>query len=371
MKIRRIEISNFRNHNNSVINFDSNINVLYGPNGAGKTSILEAITIASLTKTYTNVPDSTLLQFGKENYNISLKARNYLNLEYFVEVAYSKSNGKKIRNSFGDNIKSKEIIGIIPIVFLSPDLKVISAGTPENRREFIDRILSQSSKTYVEDILKFKRALKQRNSILIKKKNDNIFDKNGFEIWTQMFIKLATSIITKRNEFIDEFNELFQNYYNKITNKSEQAKIVYTPNSIKNLNKPIEEQLQDKAQKVYESEINRCTTLFGPQKDDLSIQLNNGTARDWASQGQHKSILIAIKLAEFDYLQKFTNEVPIVLLDDIFSELDEQRSMLVLSTVLENQAQTILTMTNPNFIKKYELIKDATQFIKIENGEII
>lgn len=371
MKIRKVEISNFRNHSKSIINFENNINVLYGPNGAGKTSILEAITIASLSKTYTNAPDSTLLQFQKDFYTIYLKAKNYLNLDYFVEIIYHRSNGKKIRNSFGENIKSREILGIMPIVFLSPDLKVISSGSPENRREFIDRILSQSSKAYVEDILKLKRTLKQRNSLLLKKKNENIFDKNGFEIWTQMFIKLATSIITKRKEFIEEFNTLFQKYYSKITNKSEYAKIVYNPNSIKNLDKPIEEQLQDKAQKVYSNELSQYRTLFGPQKDELSIQLNNGTARDWASQGQHKSILIAIKLAEFDYLQKFTNEVPIVLLDDIFSELDEQRSMLVLNTVLENQAQTVLTMTNPDFIKNNDLFKNVTQFIKVENGKIV
>ena len=371
MKIRRIEISNFRNHKYSTINFSNNLNVIYGPNGAGKTSILEAITIASLTKTYTNVSDNSLIQFGKDNYSILVKAKNYLNIDYFVEVIYNKSSGKKFRNSFGENAKAKELIGQMPVVFLSPDLKVISSGSPENRREFIDRILSQSSKTYVEDILKLKRALKQRNSLLMNKKNDDNFDKNGFEIWTQMFIKLASSIIIKRKEFIKEFNSLFQKYYEKITNRTEIAQILYNPNSIKHLDSSIEEQLQEKAQNVYEKELKRGTTLFGPQKDELSIQLNNGMAREWASQGQHKSILIAIKLAEFDYLQKFTNEVPIVLLDDIFSELDEQRSMLVLNTVLENQAQTILTMTNIDFIKKYELLRNATQFIKIKNGEIV
>lgn len=371
MKIRRVELHNFRNHSKSLISLSKNINVLYGPNGAGKTSVLESISIASLTKTFSNVSDANLIKFGENNYQIKINARNYLNLDYSVEIKFDKVNGKRIKNTFGDNVKSKDLIGLLPIVFLSPDLKIISSGSPENRREFIDRILSQSTKTYVEDIIKFKRALKQRNAILANYRNNKDFDTNGYEIWTDLFIKLAASIIAKRMEFIKEFNQLFQKHYKKITNNIEHVTIEYNPNSIKNNEIPIVEQLIEKSRKVYNNELGRFTTLFGPQKDELSIHLNGGTARDWASQGQHKSILIAIKLAEFDYLQKFTNEVPIVLLDDIFSELDESRSMLVLNNIMDNQAQTLITMTNPEFLKKYDLLNGVTEFIRIENGEII
>ncbi len=371
MKIRRIEIRNFRNHSYSLISLNNLINVIHGPNGSGKTSILEAISIASLTKPFSNALDSNFVKFGESNYQIKIKAKNYLGLDYSAEVNYDKLNGKKIKNSFSDNVKSKDLIGLLPVVFLSPDLKIITSGSPENRREFVDRVLSQSSKTYVEDIIKFKRALKQRNSLLNHYKNYKSFDENGFEIWTELFIKLSQSIITKRQEFVDEFNGLFQKYYQKITNNTEQVYIQYQPNTIKNSEKSIEEQLREKAERIKESELNRCSTLFGPQKDELRIQLNNGNARDWASQGQHKSLLIAIKLAEFDYLQKFSNEIPVVLLDDIFSELDEYRSILVLNTLLNNQAQTLITMTNPELIQKNSVLKDVAEFIRIENGEII
>lgn len=370
MKIRRIELLNFRNHSHSIITLENNINVIYGPNGAGKTSILEAISVASLTKTFSNASDGSLLKFAEEKYQIILKAKNYLNLDYYAEVNFDKFNGKKIKNSYSDNVKSKELIGLVPIVFLSPDLKIITSGSPENRREFIDRILSQSSKAYVEDVIKFKRTLKQRNSILLNNKITKSIDHNAFETWTELFINLATSIISKRREFIAEFTKLFQKYYQKVTNNIEQVTIDYHPNSIKNFDIPIEQQLFEKAKKIYENELSRSTTLFGPQKDELAIKLNNGIARDYASQGQHKSILIAIKLAEFDYLQKFTNEIPVVLLDDIFSELDEYRSMLVLSTILDNNAQTLITMTNPEFIRKNSTLREVTEFIRIENGEI-
>lgn len=370
MKIRRIELRNFRNHSYSLIPLNNLINVIYGPNGSGKTSILEAISIASLTKTFTNASDSNLIKFGESSYQIKLKAKNYLGLDYTSEVNFDKSLGKRIKNTFSDNVKSKDLIGIVPIVFLSPDLKIITSGSPENRREFVDRVLSQSSKTYIEDMLKFKRALKQRNSFLNNLRNKQFLDTNGFEIWTELFIKLSKSIIIKRKEFIEEFNILFQKYYQKITNNSEVVNIQYAPNSIKNFDKPIEQQLYEKADKLRDSELTRFSTLFGPQKDELKIQINNGSARDWASQGQHKSILIAIKLAEFNYLQKFSNEIPIVLLDDIFSELDEYRSLLVLNTVIDNQAQTLITMTNPELIKKNSVLKEIAEFIRIEKGGI-
>ncbi len=370
MKIRRIELHNFRNHSYSLISLNNIINVIYGPNGSGKTSILEAISVASLTRTFSNASDSNLIKFGENNYQIKVKTKNYLGLDYSAEVNYDKLNGKRIKNSFSDNVKSKDLIGLLPIVFLSPDLKIITSGSPENRREFIDRVLSQSSKNYVEDIIKFKRSLKQRNSLLNNLKINKTLDKNGFEIWTELFINLSEKIIIKRKEFVDEFNVIFQKYYHKITSNTEQVSIQYSPNSIKNFDKSIEAQLREKADKTIDSELNRFSTLFGPQKDELKIQLNSGSARDWASQGQHKSILIAIKLAEFDYLQKFSNELPVVLLDDIFSELDEYRSLLVLNTILDNQAQTLITMTNPELIQKNSLLRDAAEFIRIENGEI-
>lgn len=370
MKILTVELTNFRNHSNSKVYLSPKINIIYGPNGAGKTSILEAISIASLTRPFSNAPDSVLLKNGETNYEIKVDCTNYLNQHYFVQVFYEKSSGKKISNSFQENIRFKDILGLLPIVFLSPDLKIITSGAPENRREFMDRILSQSSRTYVEDVLKLKKTLKQRNSLLSNYKLNKAFDRYAFETWTELFIQLSSSIVRKRIEFIKDFNLSFQKYYQRITNNAEVVEILYKPNSIVNTDESIEEQYYSKAKKLFETELQRATTLFGPQKDELYIQLNNGIAREWGSQGQHKSLLIAIKLAEFDYLQKFTNEVPIVLLDDIFSELDEYRSSLVLETILDNNAQTLITSTSTTIVNNNQKLKNISNLIKVENGEI-
>ncbi len=374
MQIKKIHIEQFRNHKNSILTPDNLINIIYGANGSGKTSILEAITIATIIKPFTNVADLSLVNVNSQNYGIKIDFINHLNLDYSIEIKYDKVSKKEIKNSYEDNPRAKDIIGIVPVVFLSPDLKIITSGTPENRRDFIDRILSQSSKLYVEDLINFKKVLKQRNSILTNYKRNGIFDKDTFQIYTDLFIELSVKIIQRRSKFIMEFDPIFQKYYSKITNHKENVSLEYLMNNKNELDNfdtnEIKDYLENKSMNLYLAELARGTTLFGPQKDEILIQLNQGNARDWASQGQHKSLLISLKLAEFDYLLNFTNETPIILLDDIFSELDDNRSELVLDTIIEKQAQTFVTLTNPNLWKKdFSIIKE-TKFFKVQNGEI-
>jgi DNA replication and repair protein RecF len=374
MIIKRIHIENFRNHFSSVLLPNKLINIIYGANGSGKTSILEAITIATIIKPFTNVVDSSLVNVNYQNYGIKIDFINHLNLDYSAEIKYDKFSKKVIKNSYEDNPRAKDIIGIVPVVFLSPDLKSITSGTPENRRDFIDRILSQSSKLYVEDLINFKKVIKQRNSILTNYKRNGIFDKDTFQVYTDLFIELSVKIIQRRSKFIMEFDPIFQKYYANITNHKENVSLEYLMNNKNELNdfdkNEIKNYMENKAKNLYVAELARGTTLFGPQKDEILIQLNQGNAREWASQGQHKSLLISLKLAEFDYLLNFTNETPIILLDDIFSELDDNRSQLVLDTIIEKQAQTFVTLTNPNLWKRDINIIKETKFFKVQNGEV-
>ena len=375
MQIKKIHIEQFRNHKNSILFPDNLINIIYGANGSGKTSILEAITIATIIRPFTNVADSSLVNVNSQNYEIQIDFINHLNLDYFIEIKYDKITKKEIANSYEDNPRAKDIIGIVPVVFLSPDLKIITSGTPENRRDFIDRILSQSSKLYVEDLINFRKVLKQRNSLLTNYKRNGIFDKDTFQVYTDLFIELSVKIILRRSSFIANFDPIFKNYYSNISNNKELVSLEYNMNNKSDFTIFDEDEiisyLKNKSDILYPAELARGTTLFGPQKDELMINLNQGNAREWASQGQHKSLLISLKLAEFDYLLNFTNETPIILLDDIFSELDDNRSQLVLNTIIEKQAQTFITLTNPNLWKRDSNILKEAKFFKVQNGEII
>lgn len=376
MKIEKISIVNLRNHYNTFLEPDRNLNIFFGPNGSGKTSILEAISIGCLTKTFTSTPDFALINENEDFYQIQIEGLSHLGLSYRIKVDYAKGQKKSINNTFGENQIPKDILGIVPLVYLSPDQKNVTNGAPENRREFIDRILSQSSKTYLDLLFKFRKTLKQRNSLLTNFKKNEFFDRSVYDSWTKLFIDLASQIILRRFNFIDEFNLFFKKAYAENTNKSELVELIYSPHSIdldnvKSINQEeISEQLFQKSQIRFSAELARGITLFGPQKDDILIMLNHGIAKEKASQGQHKSLLIALIFAEFDYLLKYKDETPIVLLDDIFSELDEFRASLVLEKVLEKNAQTFVTLTNPDFVKNKLHFEDKVKFFKLENGKV-
>ena len=284
---------------------------------------------------------------------------------------------KKINTNFGDNLSPKDIIGEMPLVILSPDLNEISKGVPENRREFIDKILSQISKSYYEELINLRKALKNRNAILNRYKTEGIFNNNLFESWNEIFVNYATKIFYKRLIFFKEYPELFKNYYKFITSNNEEVNIIYQPDGFEkfeNINNFNIDDIKENYNKISKERINiekiRGLTLFGPQKDDFQILINDYPARDRASQGQHKSIIIAMKFAEYDYMYERKNEQPIVLLDDIFSELDEYRSNLVLQELLKRNAQTFITSTNRI---QFELAKDylsRISFFKVENGKV-
>jgi DNA replication and repair protein RecF len=269
----------------------------------------------------------------------------------------------------------------MPIVILSPDLNEISKGVPENRREFIDKILSQISRSYYEELINLRKALKNRNAILNRYKIEGIFNNNVFESWNEIFINYASKVVYKRLIFFKEFPEIFRNYYKFITSNNEEVNINYTPDGfdeILDINDFDIDDIQNNYNRISKERLNiekmRGLTLFGPQKDDFQILINNYPARDRASQGQHKSIIIALKFAEFDYMNERKNEKPIVLLDDIFSELDEHRSNLVLGELLKRNAQTFITSTNrypfelsDNYIEKISFYKVEDRIVKKSN----
>jgi len=372
MHINSIKLKNFRNHLETELTFTDGINVLFGNNGVGKTSILEAISISSISKSFVTNTDVTLINKDANQYHISTNCTNDFDIPYKINISFATKHPKEISTNIEKRLLPKDIIGEIPLVVLSPDYKKITSGSPEFRRQFINGLLSQASKNYLEKLYEHRKILKQRNSMLsqfkgnLTKNNENLLP--ILSQWTQALINVSSTLIVRRNDFINDFNPIFIEAYNSISNSKEEVNIVYQPDSINeiiiNQNQVIEI-LEQRSQTILNSEIKRSTTLFGSQKDDIKICINGGTAKEYASQGQHKSLLIAIKSAEFQYLLEKKNETPIILFDDIFSELDNIRIAKVLKLLLKSKSQLFITLTDPSIIKN--AINIPINLIEISN----
>ncbi len=372
MKLSKIKISNLRNHSFTNIELAEHLNVFYGLNGAGKTTILEAVAICAFSKTFQPVSENSLIKENENFYQARVDGISEVGVSYFTNVNFELNSKKKISSSEGDNLSAKDIIGRIPLIILSPDMKAITSGAPADRRSFIDRTLSQLSSLYMQDLYKVRRCLKQRNSMLTAAKKERKLDNEQFNILTGIFIEASANIVYKRYNFIKEFLPYFSSFYSNIGSADESVAISYIPNAaqsalVSNDKSQIRDAYIERARDLRNYEIIRGTTLFGPQKDDLFISINNSPAKERASQGQHKSLLISLKFAEFLYLKDILEETPIILLDDIFSELDIERSRKVIDLINQNGAQSLITITNPARLQSFEPV-GSNRYFKINAG---
>jgi DNA replication and repair protein RecF len=374
MIIKKLKLVNFRNHEESRVEFSPGLNVIHGMNGEGKTSVLEAIYVLSMTRSFLPVQDSGLVRHDSPAFFLSGEMSNDLDMNYKISINYEPGKRKKINSTFGENLTPRDVIGEMPVVMLSPDYKNITFGAPSDRRQFMDSLLSQSSKAYLALLYNHKKSLKQRNILLAGYAREKRIDRNQFESWTEVFVKKSAEIIVRREKFIRDFSPYFNKYYQTVSGGKEAVEINYLPDSLpadvfngEFESDSIKSILSRHAFENRERELARGTTVFGPQKDDIEIRVNGGTAKDTASQGQHKSLLVSIKFAEFKFLSEIRKETPVILLDDIFSELDRKRSEFVLEMIKQNQAQTFITVTEPELLNS-----EKKEFVlyEVQKGKI-
>lgn len=376
MRLDSLYFLNIRNHKQTELYFSKHINVFFGLNGAGKTSILEAISIAAISKSFQSTPENSLINFENDLFLSRVHTLRDRGTDFTVEVKKEAGSRKKISSSFMESMRPKDLIGSIPIIILSPDYKEITSGSPENRRRFINTTISQISNNYLNDLYSYRRVLKQRNNLLSKMKKDRSIDRNELNIWTDKLIEFGTKIILRRAKFISEFEPYYLDNYMRVSDQKEEVQIKYSPYGFDDISyKDLDESMVVKRlHKLRDEkkigELTRFTTLFGPQKDELDLYINNAPVKEAASQGQHKTVLISLKLAEFDYMKEILNETPIVLLDDIFSELDAKRTELVIHTILKNLAQAFITVTEDEKIKKIMKPSDDCYYFYVSDGKV-
>jgi DNA replication and repair protein RecF len=371
MRIEAVRLRNFRNHADTSLEFGEGVNVLLGQNGQGKTNILEAISYLSLTKSFYASSDATAVQFGSDSFEVEGSIVAASGLRYDARVAYALGTGEKMFTVNGARPESlASVIGTFPVVILSPENNAITFGSPSARRRFVDLTLSQVSRVYLEDLLEYRRTLRQRNRLLSDARSGGGNLGAVLEPWSIGLVQYGSRIVKRRQQFVAEFRQYIERSYRMLVAAGEDPGVAYTSFSSLPAEATTEEiaLLMNGALKERAGEeMRRGSTLVGPHRDELHFSINGAALQQYASQGQHKTFLVALKTAEFFYLQERRGEAPIFLLDDLFSELDEERSRRILE-LIAGLGQTIITTTGERLFLDGTGWTDRLRRFVIEKG---
>lgn len=366
MIIKKINLNNFRNYKHLNLDLNQKMNIFIGENAQGKTNILESICVLALSKTYRYGVEPNLISFNKEKAKITAKVKKNKvinSLEILLEP-----NNKKIKVNNQEIKKISDYISNLNVIMFTPDDLEIIKGSPHTRRNLINIELSQISKKYLNTYNEYNKILKIRNEYLKMLLTSSIADKKYLDIITEKLIEKAIIIYQERNKYLDSINQRINEIYKDITGDSVLV-IKYEPNiSIKEYdNVALKEKLIDIFNQNYKKELNYGMTLYGPHRDEFSFYLNEKNLKLFGSQGQQKIAILSFKLAEIDIFREYSNDIPVLLLDDVFSELDIKKRNKLLSYINQD-IQSIITTTDLKNIRKTN-IGDAYIF-EIKNGSV-
>lgn len=366
MIIKTLEIRNFRNYDHLKIDLSDKINIIYGNNGQGKTNLLESIYVLAFTKSHRSFIDDNLIKDGQETANIKGLLQN--NISYNLEINLNKTKKQvKIDNNSITKLESY-IEKMNVIIFSSEDLELIK-GSPSVRRKYINLELSQLSSNYYKVLNDFNKLLKIRNEYLKELNLGNEIDINYFNILTDYIINKSVFIYEMRNQFINKLNTICPKIFNEIA-KLKNFNIKYIPSiELSNFEREtIKTTLTEVYKNNLDKEIKFKSTLYGPHRDDFLFCTQDTNLRDFGSQGQQKMAVVALKLSEIEIFKDYKQTNPIILLDDVFSDLDINKKNNLLNHINKNMQVIITTTDLNNFDKK---LIDNAKLIHISNGKIL
>ncbi|NUN09561.1 MAG: DNA replication/repair protein RecF [Ignavibacteriaceae bacterium] len=345
MVLKKLQLKNFRIHADTEISFSDGLNLIVGGNGQGKTSIIEAIYFLCTTKNYKGAPDQEILRFGEQVYEIQGEFSD--KTETAARIYYSLAENRRYYLKNGKQVsRAVDVIGSLPVVLLTPEDHAITQGAPADRRKFVDSVISQESSAYLQTLLDFNRTLKQRASLLFRLREEGTTTNRLAELdaWDERLAESGAELISYRQRFTDEFIPYLNDAYKKIPGSSELPKIDYV--YLDGFSgSGIKDHYLSQLKERRNEEIRRGTNLTGPQKDEFVFSINGKSLRNFGSQGQHKTFQAALRFAQFFYLQERSGLTPILLLDDVFGELDAERSVKI-SEYLKVVGQAFVTITD-------------------------
>lgn len=365
MFLKKLSVLNFKNYPEAELAFSSHVNCFTGHNGEGKTNILDAIHYLSFCKSFFNPVDSQ---------NILHEAPFFLiqgiydtdGQEEDIYCGLKRGQKKQFKRNKKEYTRLADHIGLFPLVMISPaDSELVTEGS-ESRRKFMDSVIAQFDREYLEKLIHYNRVLSQRNMLLKQISSQHTFDKDALEIWDMQLLELGEIIYTKRKDFVCNFIAIFQKYYDLISGGREQVDISYSSH----LNTG---SFSEVLAKALQRDLAMEYTTVGIHKDDLEFKINNYTLKKFASQGQQKSFLIALKLAQFDFIKQIKHITPILLLDDIYDKLDDLRVKQLMQLVSSDYfGQLFITDTHPTRLAElFGTTQADFKSFRISNGNAV
>lgn len=356
MVLNTLSLVNYKNFESESFTFDHKINCFVGPNGVGKTNVLDAIYHLSFGKSYFNPIATQNIKHGEEFFVVDGIFEKEDRTEKII-VSLKKGQKKLIKRNGKMYDKFSDHIGFIPLVIISPaDRDLIIEGS-ETRRKFIDSVISQSDKTYLNNLINYNKVLSQRNALLKYFALNNTFNAQTLQVYNEQLQSYGTEIFHTRNAFLETFIPIFKSRYNAISNHKEDVNLSYKSDLFDgNLDDILKENLnKDKALQY---------TSVGIHKDDLNFEIESYPIKKFGSQGQQKSFLVALKLAQFDFIKQQSGVPPILLLDDIFDKLDENRVAQIIELV-DNDHFGQLFISDTHAERTEDIVKQVHQSYKI------
>ena len=349
MILKSIELMNFRNYEDLDLKFDSGTNILFGDNAQGKTNILEAAYVSGTTKSHKGSRDKDMIRFGEDESHIRTIVEKQ-GKEYQLDIHLKKNRSKGIAINKVPIKKASELFGILNMVFFSPeDLNIIKNG-PSERRRFLDAEICQLDKIYLSDLTRYNKILMQRNRLLKDMQHQPQLMET-LPVWDMQLVEYGKRLIRRRRQFVEELSEIVTGIHRNISGKREELVLRYEPNIDA-------EFLEDELNRVREKDRKYAQTSVGPHRDDISFFIRGVDIRKFGSQGQQRTSALSLKLSEIELVRQTIHDTPVLLLDDVLSELDSNRQNYLLNSI--HDIQTMITCTGLD-----EFVRNRFQIDKV------
>ncbi|GIV61040.1 MAG: DNA replication and repair protein RecF [Rhodothermaceae bacterium] len=376
MILRDLRLHAFRAHAETRLTFAPKVNLLVGPNGAGKTNVLEAVHYLCLSKSFIASQDGYVLRQGAPFFEVEGTFEGEQRPHLRARLVYVPEEGKRLFINGAPLERLAQVVGMLPVVVFSPLDQAITAGGPDERRRFLDNILSQARPVYLDDLLKYRRALRQRNVLLAEARRRGAAPPPALMAsWDEELVTLGSRVIAGRLRFMHEFAAFLEAAYARIESVAERPTITYV--SLDGLDPEADEAavaevFRRRLARLARREQQRGRTLAGPHLDELVFYLNGLEVRRYASQGQHRTFGMALKLAQFFYLQDRLEETPLLLLDDVFDNLDPVRAEGFLHLLQSGAVgQSLITAARLDpFDGIVPFDEDVHRLIRVEAGAV-